>query len=185
MSENQSYKKLNINRGLFGYPSSDDLFLTDLHETEIRVPAETLASFFKISTRKIRGLAQSGVIPKADKNQYLLKESINGYTEHLRHVAARWTASPDEAAPGSVESERARLTRAKADEQERKNQVACGQLVKSISVENEWSGILRGVRDAILAVPERIRSRHTELSNPQIETIDLEIRQALEDIADV
>jgi len=54
-----------------------------------------------------------------------------------------------------------------------------GELVEAAAVETEWSGMLRTVRAAMLAVPSRVAARLPHLTPADVVEIDAEVRAAL------
>jgi phage terminase Nu1 subunit (DNA packaging protein) len=53
-----------------------------------------------------------------------------------------------------------------------------GEQVEAVTVEAEWSGILRIVRAGMLAVPSRVAARLPHLSRTDVAEIDVEVRAA-------
>jgi len=86
------------------------------------------------------------------------------------------------AARPDVAAERARLAKEQADHAEMKNQMLRRELVKAEEVEREWSGLLRQLRSRILAAPSRIRQALPHLTRADVQTIDAELRRALEEL---
>lgn len=80
--------------------------------------------------------------------------------------------------------QRGRLAAAQADLAELKAARMRGELVEAGAVEAEWSGILRTVRAAMLAVSSRVAARLPHLSRMDVAEIDAEIRAALTDLGD-
>src|SRR5438046_2508303 len=78
--------------------------------------------------------------------------------------------------------ERGRLAAAQANLAELKAAKMRGELVEAAAVEAEWSGVLRTVRAAVLAVPSRVAARLPHLSKHDVAEMDAEIRAALGDI---
>lgn len=81
--------------------------------------------------------------------------------------------------------QRGRLAAAQADLAELKAARMRGELVEAVAVEAEWSGILRTVRAAMLAVPSRVAARLPHLSKHDVAEIDAEVRAALGEIGGV
>jgi phage terminase Nu1 subunit (DNA packaging protein) len=55
-----------------------------------------------------------------------------------------------------------------------------GELVEAVAVAAEWTGIVRQVRAAILAVTSRVRAQLPHLSAHDAAVLDRELRAALE-----
>jgi phage terminase Nu1 subunit (DNA packaging protein) len=78
---------------------------------------------------------------------------------------------------------RARLAESQASLVELKAAKLRGELVEADAVEREWSGVLRTVRAAMLAVPSRCAARLPHLTAADVVTIDAEVRAALVEVA--
>jgi phage terminase Nu1 subunit (DNA packaging protein) len=79
-------------------------------------------------------------------------------------------------------TERVRLLREQADYAALKNEEKRRELVKAVEVEREWSTLIRQARSGILAVPSRLRQLIPHLTADEVETIDAELRRALEEL---
>jgi len=79
------------------------------------------------------------------------------------------------AARGRLANAQARLALAKLHK-------LSGELVDAAEVEAEWSGVLRKVRAALLAVSSRVAQRLPHLTKHDISEIDAEIRAALSEL---
>ncbi|MCD1642468.1 hypothetical protein [Aurantimonas coralicida] len=146
-----------------------------------QVNADTLAAWLGVSKRSIAEFAARGTVKRTARGRYALRESVQLHTAHLREVAA---ARGGEAAILDLTQERARLAREQADGHSLKNQIARGEYVDADEVARAWADVLRGVRAAMLAVPSRVRGRNPALTAADVQTIDREIRDALEALAD-
>jgi phage terminase Nu1 subunit (DNA packaging protein) len=142
------------------------------------VSATELAEWLGLARQTVSGHAADGKVVRLARGKYLLKESVQTYTKHLREVAA---ARGGEAQILDLNQERARLAREQADGQELKNRQSRRELVLAADVEREWSDILRGVRAGILAVTSRVRAS-AGLSAEQAIDLDAELRRTLTDL---
>jgi len=142
------------------------------------VSATDLAEWLGLARQTVSGHAADGKVVRLARGKYLLKESVQTYTRHLREVAA---ARGGEAQILDLNQERARLAREQADGQELKNKQLRRELVLAADVEREWSDILRGVRAGILAVPSRVRAA-VGLSPEQAIELDAELRRTLTEL---
>lgn len=86
------------------------------------------------------------------------------------------------AAQPDASAERVRLLREQADYAALKNAEKRRELVPAVEVEREWSALIRQARSGILAVPSRLRQLIPHLSADEVETIDAELRRALEEL---
>ena len=143
---------------------------------ENEVNSKTLADWLRISERSVRAMADEGIVKRAGRGRYLLKESVQAVVEHQRGIAAgRGGASQ----VLDLTAERARLAKEQADAQALKNAVARGELVLAEEVAQAWERLVLTSRNAMLAVPSRCGER-LSLNSFQVETIDREVREALE-----
>lgn len=139
-----------------------------------------LAALLGIAPRNVRELASRGILKAKRKGVYDLRESVNGYCEHLRGVAS---GRGGERQVYELTAERARLAKEQADERAMRNAVSRGELVRAEDVSREWQDVLRKVRAAILATPSRVRQRSPHLTAHDVEALDGELRRALEEAA--
>ena len=73
-------------------------------------PVSTISKLFGISERRVQQLAQDGIIPKPEKNQYELVGSVRSYINYLQQRAfGKGVGTQD------TFVERARLLKAQAD----------------------------------------------------------------------
>ena len=140
----------------------------------------TLSDLLGLTSRRVRDLATDGVIPKVGPALYDQRESVRAYCEWLRNKAALGRGSTDP----EYKAERTRLAREQADKIAQQNATARGEYLPASEVTATWSGILRDVRSAMLAVPSRIQARLSDLTAHDIDQIDREIRDALEALSD-
>lgn len=141
------------------------------------VGAAELADFLGLSTRTVRELAERGVIQRIGPNRFPLRESIRAYCASLRETASGRSKN------SNLTAEKLRYEKARADAQEMKNAAMRRQLVPVAEVERAWSSILRDVRAAMLAIPARIQQQIGTLTAHDVDSIDREIRNALEETA--
>lgn len=136
--------------------------------------ATELGELLGISGRSVRDLAARGIIPRAPKARYHVRDAVKGYTSHLRETAA--LRGGDDATSAA----RRREAEARALKLELANAKARGDLVSRDDVAATWAGILVDVRAALTAVPTRI----PELPKMMARRVDEEIRAALERLSD-
>ncbi|AXS42407.1 DNA packaging protein [Breoghania sp. L-A4] len=147
----------------------------------MQVDAVTLARLVNLSDRKVRDLAQRGIMVRLAHDRYDLAESLASYATHLREMAAGRGAEQPQV---GLTAERARLAKEQADTAALKNAAMRKELVAVTDVEHAWCDVLRKVRAGILATPERLRSTLPHLASTDIEALDTELRRTLETLAD-
>lgn len=114
-----------------------------------------VAAHLALSQPAVSDLVRSGIIKRSiGRGGYSLDDCRTAYIRHLREVAAgRSAGDPD--APNLV-LERARLARAQADAQERKNLEADGQLIDMDLAGEVFFETARQSRDAWTNWPSRV-----------------------------
>lgn len=117
------------------------------------VPTSVLARLLDLSEARIRELTRAGKLPTAGRGRYAVGEAVSAYCRGLREAAAG-RGGPDAAADLSLE--RALLARAQRARLEREAEAAAGRLVPADRVYAEAFKTGRIVRDALLAVPDRL-----------------------------
>jgi phage terminase Nu1 subunit (DNA packaging protein) len=144
------------------------------------VTASVLARFLGVSTRRVRELADSGLVVRASQTgRYRLEESVRRVVEDMRRSIAGHGGA---AVAASAARERGRLAAAKAEAEELKIARLRGSLLDAVAVEREWTAILTGVRARMLAVPSRAAQRLPHLSAHDVGEIDREIRDGLAEL---
>lgn len=147
-----------------------------IHESE-------LADLLGITANRIRTLTRDGVLHRTAPARYSRREAVRDYCANLRKYAGR-SGRPTLADSDPLKVEKLRLAKEQADALELKNAASRSEMVKADLVERAWSGILRDLRAALLAVPSRVGSRLPSLAAHDIAEIDAEIRATLEGLAD-
>ncbi|MEM8822447.1 MAG: terminase small subunit [Pseudomonadota bacterium] len=140
------------------------------------VTAEVVGEWLGVSGTQVHRLARQGVIPRTDDKRFDLRAAILAYAAHLRDAQrGRTTTDPD------LQAEKLRLARANAEKIELANAKVRGALVPVAEVEAAWAAVLRDVRAAMLAIPARVQQRLGHLTTHDVQSIDREVRDALEE----
>jgi phage terminase Nu1 subunit (DNA packaging protein) len=123
-------------------------------------------------------MAQEGRIPRRADGSFNLKLDVRAYVEALRTKtgASALAQNPE------LDLEKIRVARASADKIETANARARGDLAPLSEVERTWTGILRDVRAAFLALPSRAASRLGHLTPHDVAALDREVRAVLEEL---
>jgi phage terminase Nu1 subunit (DNA packaging protein) len=116
------------------------------------VDVETLARLFNLTERRVQQLAQEGVIPKAEKNQYLLLPAIQGYIRYLQ--GSQSNRSSDTA--NSLMTEEIAIKRAKREHLEIKNALLREDLINASDVAFTWESTCSFIKTRILSVPNKL-----------------------------
>ena len=141
-----------------------------------------LATLLGIGASRVRTLARDGVIIRSGRGRFEVRASLTRYLDQLRSHAAR-AGRPSEGGD-AYKAERTRLTRAQATTAVQKARLGAGEMVVAADVQREWTGILRDVRNALLAVPSRCGAALPHLTGHDVATIAAEISTALEALID-
>ena len=136
------------------------------------VTLDDLAILLGVVPRAVTEMARQDHVVRLSHGQYDLRKSIKAYCNHLRGRASS----------ESLTAERVRQTKEQADQLAFRNAKLKGELLSAVEVEQEWAGILRDVRAALLAIPTRIQQRVGTLTANDIAAIDREIRYTLTEL---
>ena len=121
----------------------------------ITVNIATLEKMIGVSDRRIRQLAEEGIVVRAAKGRYKLKDSIMNYILTLKvAMEAAGTDSPD--GELDLEEEKAIHERVKRHISELKLQVMKGELHRSGDVERVMTDMLVSIRARLLAMPTKL-----------------------------
>jgi len=125
-------------------------------------PVSTIAKLFGLSERRIQQLAQEGIIPKPEKNQYELVGCVRAYINYLQQRAfGKGTA------PKDTHLERARLIKAQADIAEIDLAQRTGALITVERVEADWMAMINSCRSKLLSIPTKCAYQVMALDNPE------------------
>ena len=137
-----------------------------------------LARLIGVNSSRIRQLCRDRVLTRAAPGKFDLN-SITAYCAFIREKASRGVVVNDE-----LKAEKIRKERAAAERLEIQNATARDELLPAADVRHAWGDIIRDVRAGLLAVPSRCGAALPHLSVADVESIDGEIRAALEGLAD-
>jgi len=143
------------------------------------VTAAELAGWLGLTAPRIGTLAREGRIPRWADARFDLKPAVRGYVESLRLKSGSLALASNP----ELNAEKIRLARANAEKVEAANARARGELAPLSDVEREWTGILRDVRAALLALPSRAAARLGHLTPHDVKTLNSEVRAVLEQLA--
>ncbi len=148
------------------------------------VTAAVLAVWLNLTSRRIQQLAAEGVIEKAGRGRYPLRDSVARYTGWLkRQLEDRNLGHPDD----DARKESARYNAARADLAELELKQKLGQLAPTEDIELALSALLSGIRAQILAVPAETAQELAEAVEAAEchGIVEDAIHRALEEIAKV
>ena len=121
----------------------------------ITVSAAVLGDLFGVTDRRIRQMAEEGIVARAAKGRYKLVESIKNYLLTLK-LAAEGVGV--ELADGEInfDEEKALHERVKRHISELKLQTMKGELHKAADVESVMMDMLVAFKTRVLAIPTKV-----------------------------
>lgn len=149
------------------------------------VSTEELASLVGLSGRRIRQLADEGILPKSDRNEFKLTVSVLAFLAYREaQIRAEFEAANPNAA--DYEKERARLTRSKADKAEIEADLLKGTVHESSAVAAVMNEMLASFRQRVLVIPTKTAPLTADCSSTAecYSIIEKECHEALGELAD-
>lgn len=132
---------------------TDSTKVTDIDS--LTVSAAVLGNIFGVTDRRVRQMAEEGIIVRAAKGRYNLVESLKNYILSLKLAAEGATAdSPD----GEIDfdEEKALHERVKRHISELKLQTMKGELHKAEDVERVMSDMLAAFKTRVMNIPSKV-----------------------------
>lgn len=118
-----------------------------------------LGDLFSMTDRRVRQLAQQGILPRDEKGRYPLRDCVLAYIAYLK-------SNPDESASvkeleyrklkAETEERQAKADKAQLDLDERR-----GELISRADMYREWTGRCVELRAAMLGLPNELGFRFT------------------------
>lgn len=142
---------------------------------EPNYPASFYAKLFDVTERRIQQLAKDGTIPKAARGKYPLIGTIKGYVKFLQD---RSLAKVADYSDTDIRAQKLRLTKAQADAQELKNEIALQQTVPTEFATYALAKIAAEASGVLDSVPLNLKRKHPELTTLQFENIKRAIAKA-------
>ncbi len=121
----------------------------------ITVNSASLEKMIGVSDRRIRQLAEEGIVVRAAKGRYKMVESITNYILSLK-VAMEAAGTDFQDGELDLEEEKAIHERVKRHISELKLQVMKGELHRSGDVERVMTDMLVSIRARLLAMPTKL-----------------------------
>lgn len=120
----------------------------------LSVSAAVLGRIFSVSDRRIRQMAEEGVVVRMTKGRYNLVESMKNYILSLRLAVDGANEDPD--GELDIDEEKALHERVKRHISELKLQTMKGELHKATDVEKVMTDMLAAFKTRVLNVPSKI-----------------------------
>ncbi len=141
----------------------------------LRIPQKEIAAHLDLSVRQIQNLNKQGILSKS----MTLRECRLAYLDYLQERIERKSAKREtEMKPGTLDFERFRLTKAQADNQERKNEVEAASLAPVQLIEQILTVAASDASGTLDGLTPRIRQKHPELSAEIIESVKEQVAKA-------
>jgi Phage DNA packaging protein, Nu1 subunit of terminase len=121
----------------------------------LTVSVGTMANMFSLSERRIRQMAEEGIIVRAAKGRYKLVESFKNYTLSLK-LAAEGANTDDPDGEINIDEEKALHERVKRHISEMKLQVMKGDLHKAEDVERVMMDMLAAFKTRLMNIPSKV-----------------------------
>lgn len=132
---------------------TDSAKVTDIDS--LTVSAAVLGNIFGVTDRRVRQMAEEGIIVRAAKGRYNLVESLKNYILSLKLAAEGATAdSPD--GEIDIDEEKALHERVKRHISELKLQTMKGELHKADDVERVMTDMLAAFKTRIMNIPSKV-----------------------------
>ena len=132
---------------------TDSTKVTDIDS--LTVSAAVLGGIFGVTDRRVRQMAEEGIIVRAAKGRYNLVESLKNYILSLKLAAEGATIDgPDGAI--DIDEEKALHERVKRHISELKLQTMRGELHKAEDVEKVMSDMLAAFKTRVMNIPSKV-----------------------------
>lgn len=133
--------------------NEDSTKVTDIDR--LTVSAAVLGNIFGVTDRRVRQMAEEGIIVRAAKGRYNLVESLKNYILSLKLAAEGATAdSPD--GEIDIDEEKALHERVKRHISELKYQTMKGELHKADDVERVMTDMLAAFKTRAMNIPSKV-----------------------------
>lgn len=127
--------------------------VTDI--SRITVSAGVLGNLFGVTDRRIRQMAEEGILERAAKGRYKLVDSLRNYILTLK-LSAEGTGIDNPDGEIDIDEEKALHERVKRHISELKLRTMKGELHKSADVERVMTDMLAAFRTRILSIPSKV-----------------------------
>lgn len=154
--------------------------ITDIDR--LTVSASVLGQIFGVTNRRIRQMAEEGIIVRVSKGRYNLMESVKNYILSLKLAAdSAGCENPD--GELNIEEEKALHERVKRHISELKLQTMKGELHKAEDVKRVMSDMLTSFKTRMMNIPSKVAPSLEDRKAGYIkESITKEITEALNEL---
>lgn len=135
-----------------------------------------IAGLLELTERRLQQLVSEGWIPRGQRGQYSLRDSVRGYIRYLKQHSREQQRG----------TEAARLSRAQAIKVEMENYRRMGELQPTSQIEDLMQGLIVMMKSAHEGLPGRLASELAGISEPPrvYQRLQTELRAILNQCAD-
>ena len=137
---------------------------------KIIVNQAAICAALNLSSSQVNKLESDGVISKTGRNRYDLVRSVSAYIARLKGQE-----SDEVSGGGDYYAERARLTKAQADERELKVKISEASLIPIETAQRVWCDAAILIRNNMLALPSKLSHVLCDITDKSV--ISEEIRK--------
>lgn len=154
--------------------------------SSITVSSKVLSRMLGIGDRRIRGLAEEGVLVKASHGRYKLQESVHNYILNLKISKGTQFYDPSLEDELNVEKEKALHERVKRQIAELKLSLMKGDVHKSSDVEAVMFNMLSNFKSRCLSIPSKLTPKLVNRSDKGYinELLTNEVNHVLTELSD-
>ena len=140
---------------------------------------DVMAKMLKLTARRLQQLENEGVVQKSERGRWPMIPTLHAYIDYLRALATRGDVEGTTA--DAYTTERARLTKTKADIAELERQKLAGEVIPADAVQSAWAALLSVARTRLMGIGSKLAPRLKVLTtdNERKDAIDAEIIAAL------
>ena len=161
---------------------TDSTKVTDIDN--LTVSAAVLGNIFSVTDRRVRQMANEGILVRAAKGRYNLVESLKNYILSLR-LAADGVLTEDPDGEINIDEEKALHERVKRHISELKYQTMKGELHKADDVERVMTDMLAAFKTRVMNIPSKVAPVLEDRDAGYIkERLTAEVVEALNELKD-
>lgn len=120
--------------------------------------ASIIGNLLELTERRLQQLVKEGWIPRAERGQYSLRDSVRGYIRYLKEHNREQQRG----------QEQARLARAQATKVEIENYRRMGELQVSSQVDDVMQGLIVMMKSSHESLPGRLASELAAIADPPL-----------------
>lgn len=153
--------------------------------SSVTVSSKVLSRILGVTDRRIRMLAQEGILVKASQGRYKLEESMHNYVLNLRVANDASSKSLDLEDELSLDVEKAKHERVKRHMSELKYALMKGEIHKSEDVKSVMMNMLTNFKSRMLSLPSKLTPQLVQRDKSFIEEkLTIEITEALVELSE-